>query len=62
MNAVLLQPAFTDPELDAQRSFRLALKALAGPGVIQTLPARQQPPALHGLDSASYALCLALLD
>ncbi|KPW68399.1 MULTISPECIES: phosphonate C-P lyase system protein PhnH [Pseudomonas syringae group genomosp. 2] len=62
MNAVLLQPAFTDPVLDAQRSFRVALKALSGPGVIQTLPTRHQPPALQGLDSATHALCLALLD
>ncbi|KTB55641.1 phosphonate C-P lyase system protein PhnH [Pseudomonas syringae] len=62
MNAVLLQPAFTDPVLDAQRSFRVALKALAGPGVTQTLPAGHQPPALQGLDSATHALCLALLD
>ncbi|MCK9735427.1 phosphonate C-P lyase system protein PhnH [Pseudomonas syringae] len=62
MNAVLLQPAFTDPVLDAQRSFRVALKALSGPGVIQTLPTAHQPPALQGLDSATHALCLALLD
>ncbi|KPY92759.1 Carbon-phosphorus lyase complex subunit [Pseudomonas tremae] len=62
MNAVLLQPAFTDPVLDAQRSFRVALKALAGPGVIQALPARHQPPALQGLDAATHALCLTLLD
>ncbi|KPB43392.1 Phosphonate metabolism protein PhnH [Pseudomonas savastanoi pv. phaseolicola] len=62
MNAVLLQPALTDPVLDAQRSFRIALKALSGPGMIQTLPTRHQPPALQGLDSATHALCLALLD
>ncbi|WKW30385.1 phosphonate C-P lyase system protein PhnH [Pseudomonas viridiflava] len=62
MNAVLLQPAFTDPVLDAQRSFRTALKALAGPGIAQTLNAAHQPPALSGLDSATHALCLALLD
>jgi alpha-D-ribose 1-methylphosphonate 5-triphosphate synthase subunit PhnH len=62
MSATLLQPAFADPVLDAQRSFRAALKALAGPGVTHTLQAAQQPPALAGLDPASHALCLALLD
>jgi alpha-D-ribose 1-methylphosphonate 5-triphosphate synthase subunit PhnH len=59
MSAQLLQPAFADPVLDAQRGFRAALKALAGPGSIQTLHAT---PSLEGLAPATYALCLALLD
>ncbi|MCW8278009.1 phosphonate C-P lyase system protein PhnH [Pseudomonas sp. PCH199] len=59
MSAQLLQPAFADPVLDAQRGFRAALKALAGPGLIQTLHAT---PSLEGLAPATYALCLALLD
>ncbi|MFA7944911.1 phosphonate C-P lyase system protein PhnH [Pseudomonas brenneri] len=59
MNAQLLQPAFVDPVLDAQRSFRAALKALAEPGLIQPLPAA---PHLEGLAPATYALCLGLLD
>ncbi|MNE53520.1 Alpha-D-ribose 1-methylphosphonate 5-triphosphate synthase subunit PhnH [compost metagenome] len=59
MSAQLLQPAFADPVLDAQRGFRAALKALAGPGLIQTLHAS---PSLEGLAPATYALCLALLD
>lgn len=59
MSAPLLQPAFSDPVLDAQRSFRAALKALAGPGLIQNLHAS---PSLEGLAPATYALCLALLD
>nr|WP_180202817.1 phosphonate C-P lyase system protein PhnH [Pseudomonas sp. SbOxS1]NYU02348.1 phosphonate C-P lyase system protein PhnH [Pseudomonas sp. SbOxS1] len=59
MSAQLLQPAFADPVLDAQRGFRAALKALAGPGLIQTL---QATPSLEGLMPATYALCLSLLD
>ena len=59
MSAQLLQPAFADPVLDAQRGFRAALKALAGPGLIQTLHAS---PSLEGLEPATYALCLAMLD
>lgn len=59
MNAQLLQPAFVDPVLDAQRGFRAALKALAEPGRIQTLSAALN---LEGLAPATYALCLALLD
>jgi len=59
MSTTLLQPAFADPVLDSVRSFRTALKALAGPGVIQPL---EQAAPLDGLAPASYALCLALLD
>ncbi|MGY2273332.1 MULTISPECIES: phosphonate C-P lyase system protein PhnH [Pseudomonas] len=59
MNAQLLQPAFVDPVLDAQRGFRAALKALAEPGLIQHLPSA---PHLDGLAPATYALCLAMLD
>ncbi|WP_455824282.1 phosphonate C-P lyase system protein PhnH [Pseudomonas graminis] len=59
MNAHLLQPAFVDPVLDAQRGFRAALKALAEPGLLQHLPSA---PRLDGLAPATYALCLALLD
>lgn len=59
MSAPLLQPAFVDPVLDAQRGFRAALKALAEPGLIQHLPCA---PRLDGLAPATYALCLALLD
>lgn len=59
MNAHLLQPAFVDPVLDAQRGFRAALKALAEPGLIQHLPSA---PRLDGLAPATYALCLVLLD
>ena len=59
MHAQLLQPAFVDPVLDAQRGFRSALKALAEPGLIQHLPSA---PRLDGLAPATYALCLALLD
>jgi|SRR5476649_1852081 len=63
MSANLLQPAFANPVLDSQHSFRSAIKALAEPGVIQTLlQPSQEPPALEGLDAATHALCLTVLD
>lgn len=54
-----LQPAFNEPVLDAQASFRGALKALAEPGLVQTL---DRALTLDGLQAATYALCLAFLD
>lgn len=54
-----LQPAFNDPVLDAQVSFRAALKALAEPGLVQGM---DRALALDGLQPATYALCLAFLD
>ncbi|MHA6494604.1 phosphonate C-P lyase system protein PhnH [Pseudomonas borbori] len=54
-----LQPAFNDPVLDAQTSFRAALKALAEPGLVRTL---DRALALDAMHPATYALCLAFLD
>ncbi|HCG40698.1 MAG TPA: phosphonate C-P lyase system protein PhnH [Pseudomonas sp.] len=55
----LLQAAFADPVLDAQKSFRAALKSLAEPGTRQPLVS---VAAIDHLQAASYALCLSLLD
>lgn len=54
-----LQPAFNDPVLDAQLSFRAALKALAEPGLAQPM---DRALLLDSLQPATYALCLAFLD
>lgn len=54
-----LQPAFDDPVLDAQVSFRAALNALAEPGQPRTMD-RAHP--LGDLAPATYGLCLAFLD
>lgn len=55
----LLQPAFDDPVLEAQRCFRAAFTALARPG---TRHALAPVPAPAPLQPAAYALCLSLLD
>lgn len=55
----LLQAAFADPVLDAQKCFRAALKALSEPGTRQPLVS---VAAIEPLQPASYALCLSLLD
>ncbi|WP_312361062.1 phosphonate C-P lyase system protein PhnH, partial [Stutzerimonas balearica] len=55
----LLQPAFDDPVLEAQRCFRAAFTALARPGTRQALA---PVPAPAPLQPATYALCLSLLD
>lgn len=54
-----LQPAFNNPVLDAQASFRTALKALSEPGLVQPM---DRALALGNLQPATYALCLAFLD
>nr|MBF0681987.1 phosphonate C-P lyase system protein PhnH [Pseudomonas sp.] len=59
MNSQFLLPAFDNPALASQLSFRAALNALAEPGLNQTLPSVQP---IAGLASATYALCLSLVD
>lgn len=54
-----LQPAFDDPVLDAQLSFRAALGALAEPGLPRAM---DRAHALGDLAPATYGLCLAFLD
>lgn len=55
----LLQAAFADPVLDAQKCFRAALKALSEPGTRQPLIS---VAAIEPLQAAGYALCLSLMD
>lgn len=59
MSSQFLLPAFDNPALASQLTFRAALKALAEPGLTQTLPSVQP---IAGLAPATYALCLSLLD
>jgi alpha-D-ribose 1-methylphosphonate 5-triphosphate synthase subunit PhnH len=51
---------FSDPVAHAQSCFRMILQAIAEPGRVLTLDAA--PPAPSGLDAATAAVCLTLLD
>jgi len=55
-----LSPGFIEPVLDAQAAFRATLDALSRPGRIEELTLRLDPPA--GVDAATAAACLTLLD
>ncbi len=55
-----LSPGFVEPVLDAQAAFRATLDALSRPGRIEELTLRLDPPA--GVDAATAAACLTLLD
>jgi phosphonate C-P lyase system protein PhnH len=57
---VALSPGFLEPVLDAQAAFRATLDALSRPGRIEVLTLRLNPPA--GVDAATAAACLTLLD
>jgi alpha-D-ribose 1-methylphosphonate 5-triphosphate synthase subunit PhnH len=55
-----MRPGLVDPVLDSQRIFRGVLDAMSSPGWVVTL-APKEPP-LPPLNSASLAICLALVD
>ena len=59
MARAMLIPAFTDPVSASQGVFRTALSALSEPGGEHSVP---HELTLDGLNAASYALCLSLLD
>lgn len=50
---------FDDPVHQSQHVFRRALTALSEPGTVQYVSQRQAPESIH---TATYQLCLALLD
>jgi alpha-D-ribose 1-methylphosphonate 5-triphosphate synthase subunit PhnH len=55
-----MRPAFADPVLESQRTFRIVLDAVAHPGRIFRAPDGIHPPA--PLHPAAAALALTLLD
>ncbi|WP_404367423.1 phosphonate C-P lyase system protein PhnH [Marinobacter sp.] len=50
---------FDDPVHQSQQVFRRVLTALSEPGTLQNLPASETPEGVH---TASYQVCLVLLD
>ncbi|ETF03203.1 carbon-phosphorus lyase [Advenella kashmirensis W13003] len=59
MNAPVLVPAFEDPVLNAQTSFRAALKAMSEPGIVTQLDFAD---ALEQMHPATFCLALTLFD
>ncbi|HLU01642.1 MAG TPA: phosphonate C-P lyase system protein PhnH [Advenella sp.] len=59
MTAPVLVPAFADPVLNAQMSFRAALKAMSEPGLIARADYAE---ALDMMHPATFALALTLFD
>jgi len=59
MNAPVLVPAFEDPVLNAQTSFRAALKAMSEPGIVTQLDFAD---ALEQMHPATFSLALTLFD
>ena len=59
MNAAVLVPAFEDPVLNAQTSFRAALKAMSEPGIVTQLDFAD---ALEHMHPATFSLALTLFD
>ncbi len=55
-----LGPGFADPVLDAQRTFRAVLDAMARPGTVHRLAGAPHGPA--PLAAATVAVCLTLVD
>ncbi len=59
MNAPVLVPAFADPVLHAQMSFRAALKVMSEPGVVERV---DYADALDSMHPATFCLALTLFD
>lgn len=55
-----IRPGFADPVMDAQRSFRAVLEAMARPGAIRSATMGNPPP--DPLADATAAICLSLVD